>query len=106
MAGQIGVRAYVSEAAAHKSVAHRAGLGRAVLQDEPAAGFQVRAGLRNDLLDRLESGGARNQGDFGLEAADSGGEVGVAARDVGRIRGDDVETPARERREPAAALEA
>src|ERR1044071_7272761 len=99
MARQIGVRAYVSEAAAHKSVTNCAGLLPAVLQDEPAAGLQVIGRLRDDLLDRLQPGRAGNQRRFGLESAGARSEVGVAARDVGRIRGDDVETSARERRE-------
>src|SRR5688572_28842271 len=106
MTRQIGVRAYVSEPAAHKSFTHRDGLRPAVLQDEPAAGLQVCGRLRDDLLDRFQARDAGDQRNLGFEAADVLCEVLVAARDVGRIRGYDLETPARERGKPAAALEA
>ena len=107
MARQIGVRAYVSEAAAHKSFAHRDGLGPAVLQDEPAAGLQVlRPPARRSARSLPGPVTPAISATSGSKRPTSGARSVIAARDVGRIRGDDVETPARERGEPAAALEA
>src|SRR6478735_7279491 len=41
VAGEIAVRGYVSEAARHKRGTRSGGLGRAVLEHQPAAGTQV-----------------------------------------------------------------
>ena len=70
----------MSEPAAHKSFAHRDGLGPAVLQDEPAAGLQVCTRLRDDLLDRFQARNAGDQRDLGLETADVLREVLLSPR--------------------------
>ena len=55
MAGQIGVRAYVTEAVAHKQIPDRRGLFPAVFQQQPAAGSQVLRGLSCDRCQAFEA---------------------------------------------------
>src|SRR5258706_15180190 len=78
----------------------------AVFDHEPAAGFEVRRGAGDEGADRIEAVATPSaKCGRGLETQVSLAEVRVAARDIGRIRNDEVESPAGERRVPRAVQE-
>src|SRR6185437_6709451 len=100
MPRQIAMAAYASIAGLDKRRGHRCTLVRAMLEHQPPAGGEVRAGVANQVVQSLETGVARRQCRTRLMAKRS--ERRVVHADVGGVADDEFELAARERREPVA----
>src|SRR6185312_2155628 len=105
-AAEVGNGDRVRESRRGKELRDRLGLVVAVLEEERAARREMAAGAGNDRADRIEAVGASvGERLSRLEAQVAVGEVRIAARDVRRVRDDQVEAAAGDRAVPRSGRE-
>ncbi len=102
VAGEIGVGAYVTEAAPDKLMRHGRGLVGAVFQDQPAVTLQVIRCRVDNLPQRCEPFGAGGESYLGLVLQRCALQGSVTFRHIRRIAGDQIKPPARQRAKPPA----
>jgi len=91
-----------SEAGVGEESAHGGTLVESVLDQQPTARREVRAGTSGDEAEIIEAVGAGDQRRARFEAQVAGVEVRIARGDVGRVRKHEVEAAPGKRRPPRA----
>src|SRR5215469_5912883 len=105
MAGEIAVRAYITEPREDKLAAHRRPLSGAVLEQQRAAALEVLRRSAGDLAQAAERVRTRCQGETRLLSERWIRERRIIGGDVWRIAHDEIEPHPGERREPASLEE-
>lgn len=95
----------ISEAGIEQQLPDSGALVEAVFEQQPAAGVQMRRGLRGDVAQGVEPVAAAGQGVGRFEAQVAVLQMRVTVGDVGRVAGDQVELFAFERCEPISETE-
>ena len=91
-----------AETARVEQRAHHCALRGAVLEQQPAAGFEMRRGVGDDAADRVETVRAADQCRARLEAQITFPEVRIVGAEVRRIAGDQRESAPGQRLQPIA----